>query len=46
VARIFDSGRDPTFVIKAKENIEALEVATDAGEDIAIVLERIVLKNQ
>jgi hypothetical protein len=46
VARIFDSGRDPIFVIKAKEIIETLEAATDAGEDIAIVLERIVLKNQ
>jgi uncharacterized protein Yka (UPF0111/DUF47 family) len=46
VARIFDSGRDPIFVIKAKEIIETLEAATDAGEDIAIVLERVVLKNQ
>ena len=46
VARIFDSGRDPIFVIKAKEIIETLEAATDAGEDIAIVLERIILKNQ
>jgi len=46
VARIFDSGRDPIFVIKAKEIIETLEAATDAGEDVAIVLERIVLKNQ
>ncbi|PYT10780.1 MAG: DUF47 domain-containing protein [Acidobacteria bacterium] len=46
VARVFDSGRDPIFVIKAKEIIETLEAATDAGEDIAIVLERIILKNQ
>jgi len=46
VARIFDSGRDPIFVIKAKEIIETLESATDAGEDVAIVLERILLKNQ
>ena len=46
VVRIFDSGRDPIFVIKAKEIIETLEAATDAGEDIAIVLERVVLKNQ
>lgn len=46
VARIFDSGRDPIFVIKAKEIIETLEAATDSGEDIAIVLERIILKNQ
>ena len=40
VARIFDSGRDPIFVIKAKEIIETLEAATDAGEDIAIALDR------
>ena len=46
VVRIFDSGRDPIFVIKAKEIIETLEAATDAAEDIAIVLERITLKNQ
>jgi hypothetical protein len=46
MVRIFDSGRDPIFVIKAKEIIETLEAATDAGEDVAIVLERIILKNQ
>jgi uncharacterized protein Yka (UPF0111/DUF47 family) len=46
VARVFDSGRDPIFVIKAKEIIETLEATTDAGEDIAIVLERIILKHQ
>ena len=46
MARIFDSGRDPIFVIKAKEIVETLEAATDAGERIAIVLERIILKNQ
>ena len=45
VARVFDSGRDPIFVIKAKEIIETLEAASDAAEDIAIVLERIILKN-
>ncbi len=46
MVRIFDSGRDPIFVIKAKEIVETLEAATDAAEDIAIVLERIILKNQ
>lgn len=46
MVRIFDSGRDPIFVIKAKEIIETLERATDAAEHIAIVLERIMLKNQ
>jgi len=46
MSRIFDSGRDPIFIIKAKEIVETLEAATDAGERIAIVLERIILKNQ
>ncbi len=46
MVRLFDSGRDPIFIIKAKEIIEGLEAATDAGEYIAIVLERVILKNQ
>ena len=46
MARIFDSGKDPIFVIKAKEIVETLEGATDAGEAVAIVLERIILKHQ
>jgi uncharacterized protein Yka (UPF0111/DUF47 family) len=46
MARLFDQNPDPIFVIKAKEIIEVLEAGTDAGDRIAIVLERIVLKNQ
>jgi hypothetical protein len=46
MARLFESHPDPIFVIKAKEIIETLEAATDAGDRIAIVLERIVLKSQ
>ena len=46
VARIFESGRDPIFVIKAKDIVETLEAATDAGESVAIILERIILKHQ
>lgn len=46
MVRIFDSGRDPIFVIKAKEIVETLEAATDAAERVAIVIERIILKNQ
>jgi len=46
VARVFESGRDPIFVIKAKEIVETLEAATDAGESVAIILERIILKHQ
>lgn len=46
MARLFETSKDPIFVIKAKEIIEVLEAATDAGDRIAIILERIVLKNQ
>jgi uncharacterized protein Yka (UPF0111/DUF47 family) len=46
MARLFENNPDPIFVIKAKEIIEVLEAGTDAGDRIAIVLERIVLKNQ
>ena len=46
MASLFEKSHDPIFVIKAKEIIETLERATDAGDRIAIVLERIVLKNQ
>jgi uncharacterized protein Yka (UPF0111/DUF47 family) len=46
MARLFEQHTDPIFVIKAKEIIEVLEAGTDAGDRIAIVLERIVLKNQ
>ena len=46
MARLFEQHPDPIFVIKAKEIIEVLEAGTDAGDRIAIVLERIVLKNQ
>jgi uncharacterized protein Yka (UPF0111/DUF47 family) len=46
MGRLFEQGTDPIFVIKAKEIIEVLEAATDAGDRVAMVLERIVLKNQ
>lgn len=46
MARVFERHSDPIFVIKAKEIIETLEAATDAGDRIAVVLERIVLKSQ
>ena len=47
MVRLFEKHHaDPIFVIKAKEIIEVLEAGTDAGDRIAIVLERIVLKNQ
>jgi len=46
MARLFETSTDAIFVIKAKEIIEVLEAGTDAGDRIAIVLERIVLKHQ
>jgi uncharacterized protein Yka (UPF0111/DUF47 family) len=46
MVRVFERHSDPIFVIKAKEIIEKLEAATDAGDRIAVVLERIVLKSQ
>jgi hypothetical protein len=46
MVRLFDTCTDPIFIIKAKEIIEVLETATDAGDRVAMVLERIVLKNQ
>jgi uncharacterized protein len=46
MGRLFERTTDAIFVIKAKEIIEVLEAGTDAGDHIAIILERIVLKNQ
>ena len=41
----FRSGKDPITLIKIKELIEFLETATDRAEDVADVLETVVLKN-
>jgi len=45
IATLFDQVRDPIEVIKRKEIIETLEVATDKAEDVANVLESIIVKN-
>ncbi len=45
IAQLFDQEKDPITLIKTKELIEALEVATDKAEDVANALETIVLKN-
>jgi len=45
LTRIFDEVRDPILLIKQKEILETLEAATDRCEDVANVLETIVLKN-
>ncbi len=45
IARLFDDETDPITLIKIKELIEFLETATDKAEDVADVLETVVLKN-
>ena len=45
IAALFVGGHDPIDIIKWKEIYETLETATDRCEDVADILERIVLKN-
>lgn len=45
IAALFTGGHDPVEIIKWKEIYETLETATDRCEDVADVLERIVLKH-
>lgn len=45
IASLFEHERDPIKLIKIKELIEFLERATDKAEDVANVLEAVVLKN-
>ena len=45
IGRLFDEEKDPITLIKIKELIEFLETATDKAEDVADVLETVVLKN-
>lgn len=45
IAALFDEVKDPIDVIKRKEIIETLEAATDKVEDVANVLESIIVKN-
>lgn len=45
LAALFENGHDPLHVIKWKDIYEDLEAATDRCEDVANVLEGIVLKN-
>jgi predicted phosphate transport protein (TIGR00153 family) len=45
IGDLFDQVKDPIEVIKRKEIIETLEAATDKAEDVANVLESIVVKN-
>lgn len=45
IAALFDSQANPLDVIKWKDIYESLELATDRCEDVANILEGIVLKN-
>ena len=45
IGRLFDGGYDPITLIKLKELLEILEQASDKAEDVADVLETVVLKN-
>jgi uncharacterized protein Yka (UPF0111/DUF47 family) len=44
VRRLFEEERDPVAIIKWKEILDFLEDATDRCEDVANVLEGVVLK--
>ena len=45
IGRLFDTEKDPIVLMKWKEIYEVLEEATDCCEDVANVLEQIVLKS-
>jgi predicted phosphate transport protein (TIGR00153 family) len=45
VARLFDEEKDPITIIKWKEIYEALESASDRCEDVANIIEGVVLEN-
>src|ERR1700759_117612 len=45
IGRLFEGDYDPITLIKLKELLEILETATDKAEDVANVLETVVLKN-
>jgi predicted phosphate transport protein (TIGR00153 family) len=45
IGHLFEEVKDPIDVIKRKEIIETVEKATDKAEDVANVLETIIVKN-
>jgi uncharacterized protein len=45
IAELFEKERDPILIIKWKEILEHLELATDKCEDVANTLETVVLKH-
>lgn len=46
LVKLFENGSDPVTIIKLKDFYQNLELATDRCEDVANVLEAIVVKNQ
>jgi uncharacterized protein Yka (UPF0111/DUF47 family) len=44
-SRLFKEGKDPLYIIKWKEIYETLETATDRCEDVANVIEGVVLEH-
>jgi predicted phosphate transport protein (TIGR00153 family) len=45
VAELFQPGSDPLYVIKMKEIYDTLEMTTDRCEDVADVLQSVLVKN-
>ena len=45
IANLFEKEKDPIAVIKIKEVLDQMEIATDRCEDVANVIEPIILKN-
>jgi hypothetical protein len=45
IGQLFDTETNPIQLIKHKELLEVLEMATDKAEDAANVLETVVLKS-
>jgi len=45
IGQLFDQEKNPITLLKNKELLEFLELATDKAEDVANVLETVVLKN-
>jgi uncharacterized protein Yka (UPF0111/DUF47 family) len=45
IARLFAEASDPLELIKTKEVLSSMEIATDKCEDVANVLESILVKN-
>jgi hypothetical protein len=45
IAKLFEEEKDPVYIIKYKEILSALEIATDKCEDAADVIKAILIKN-